>query len=177
VELLNYDKKSRLNNILSETKTVIVSLLRANDNFTRLLKYTTRDALAKPVNSNIRKEIYSQDSAKKRVFLSGYDGQRVSEVRSELHLSYSSVKPIQSSTTKIPYLRADIVVADDINVLDDGMSLRHDRLFQELCDTIEGQIVGTVGCVELAQPAQETVLQGNTHVVWSAIFKIGEIKL
>ena len=178
MDIIDRIDKALFNNVLSETKMNIVSLIRDNDNITRLLKYNAANALneTNPITSTIKKEIYSQNSPNKRVFLSGFDGQAVEETRSEIHISFDSINPTQASTTKIPFLTIDVVVADAINVLDDGMSLRHDRLFQEICDTIEGYSVGTVGHIEMIHPARELVLLGNTHLIWSANYKVGEIK-
>lgn len=171
------DTKAPFRNVLSIAKTEITSLLRGNDKITALLWFDSSDALDQigEVTTTIKNNVYRQSSASKKVFLSGFDGQAVKDVRSEIHISFENIRPIQTSTTKIPYLRIDIIVADSINVLNDGMSLRHDYLFQEVCDTIEGFSVGTVGFAEL-ENAQETVLINNTHVIWSARFKVGEIK-
>lgn len=175
---INVIDKSKFNNILSETKSCITRLLWNNDSITRLLKYNESNALdeSNPITNAIRKEMYFQSSENKRLFLRGYDGETVSETRSEIHINFSSIKPFQASTTKFPYLLINIVVADGINVLSDGISLRHDYLFQELNDTIEGQAVGTVGHIEMIS-ATESVLAKNTHAIWSVIYKIGEIKL
>jgi len=174
----NIDIKAPFNNVLSTAKTEIVGLIRGNDKITALLWFDTPDALDKvnEITSTIRNKVYRQNSADKKVFLSGYDIDAVKEVRSEVHISFVNVRPYQSSTTKIPNIRIDVIVADSLNVLNDGYSLRHDYLFQEICDTIEGHHVGTVGTIELIQPAQETTLQNNTHVIWAAVYKVGEIK-
>ena len=184
---LNYDVNEvfpvKLKNILSETKTEIATLIRDNDKITKLLKYDKADALENPlyvVDNKIRKEIYSQSSGNKRFFLMGFDPHAVKEVRSEIHVAYDRINTYQAGITKVPFLRIDVIVAVPINSLSDGYSMRHDVLFQLVNDTIEGHHVGTLGNIKLSENSRDLAweypLEGNTHVVWSAIYQIGEIK-
>lgn len=170
--------KAKFNNVLSLAKTRIASLMRENDNIIRLLKYIEANALdeSKPVTNKIKKELFTQGTKNTRVFLTSFDGETVKEQRAEVHMSIMTINVEDHSFTKIPVLVIDIIVATGVDALDDGMTLRHDLLFQEISDAIEGYSVGAVGYLELLS-AKESTLKNNTHSVWSAIYKVGEIKV
>lgn len=174
----NYLKKAPFRNILSIAKTNIALLLMDNNDIIRLLKYNTADALddTNPVTDAIRSELFSQSSPNRRVFLTAYNGEPVTDERSELHISYDSVGITYASAVKTPILKIDVVVADPINPLSDGMSMRHDYLFQSVCDTIEGNLAGAVGYLSLTQ-SKEWILQDNSFIGWTAFFEIGEVRV
>lgn len=170
--------KAKFNNVLSLTKTRIASLIRENDNVIRLLKYMTPNALDESnlVTTKIKKELFMQGTDDTRVFLASFDGETVKEQRAEIHMDIMTINVENHGFTKIPILVIDTIVATGIDTLDDGMTLRHDLLFQEISDAIEGYSVGAVGYLELLS-AKESTLKNNTHSVWSAIYKVGEIKV
>lgn len=176
----NRVQKANFNNSLSNIKSRIVSLMRENDDIIRLLYFMQPDALSENnlITTKIRKDLFSQFYGNKnqRVFLSAFDGETVNEQRAEIHISVTQIKVEDHSMTKIPILVIDIIVATDINDLDDEITKRHDLLGQKICDTIEGYSVGTVGYLEMLN-AREVTLKNNTHSVFSIMFKVGEIKI
>lgn len=171
--------KAKFNNALSTSKSRVMSLMRDNDDIVRLLQFMKPDALDEKnkITSKIRKDLFSQfyGNTNQRVFLSSFDSETVKEQRAEVHISMGQVAVEDHSMTKIPVMIIDIIVATDVNDLDDEITKRHDLLYQKICDTIEGYSVGTVGYLEMLN-ANEGVLKNNTHSVWSVKFKVGVIK-
>lgn len=163
--------------VLTTAKRSILDLMRHNDNITRLLFYNTPDALdaSNPVTPDIQRRVYLQSSPEKRVFLSAFNGETVKQTQTEVHIGFRDVKSVQAGNMKHPTLTVDVIAASAINALAGGLRLRHDALFQEINDTIEGFPVGLVGYLTLVK-ARETVLPGHSHVIWTAVYDAGEVR-
>lgn len=169
--------KAKYNNVLSTTKSRIITLMRENDNIVRLLHFLTPNALSTSniVTPRIRRDLFVQNKPTTRVFLSNFNEEAIKEARAEIHINFETIKAVDSGSTKIPIIAINVIAANAINDLDDEIGMRHDLLYQEIADTIEGFSVGTIGYLEMVD-AREGILKNNTHVIWNSRYKVGEIK-